>query len=396
MAALLATCLATFRDYRKVLSPGEVATIAVIAADRRQARTIHRYISALLNQTPMLARMVDRQNAENISLTNMTAIEIHTASFRTARGYTLAGAVCDEIGFWRSEESACPDSEILNALRPGMVTIPGSLLIALSSPYAKRGELYQAFRRYWGQDGETLVWKADSRTMNPTLSGRVIERAYDRDSAAARSEWGAEFRSDLETYLPVQTVEQCVIPGRTHLPYSSEFRYAAFCDPSGGSKDSMTMAVGHAEERGGRPRVVVDCIREHRPPFNPDTVVSDLVGVLEAYRIRQLTGDRYAGEWVAQKFREGGVTYRPARLTRSELYEEFGPLVTAGHVELPDNRVLVAQLSSLERRTGRNRDVIDHAPGAHDDVANAVAGVAAELAGQSAARTRAITSLGVW
>jgi hypothetical protein len=33
------------------------------------------------------------------------------------------------------------------------------------------------------------------------------------------------------------------------------------------------------------------------------------------------------------------------------------------------------QVTSLERRTARGgRDSIDHAPGAHDDIANAVAG----------------------
>jgi hypothetical protein len=36
---------------------------------------------------------------------------------------------------------------------------------------------------------------------------------------------------------------------------------------------------------------------------------------------------------------------------------------------------LIAQLIGLERRTARSgRDSIDHGPGAHDDVANAVAG----------------------
>jgi hypothetical protein len=48
---------------------------------------------------------------------------------------------------------------------------------------------------------------------------------------------------------------------------------------------------------------------------------------------------------------------------------------------LLDDQRLVTQLSSLERRTARSgRDSIDHPPGAHDDVANCVAGVAAALA----------------
>jgi hypothetical protein len=39
---------------------------------------------------------------------------------------------------------------------------------------------------------------------------------------------------------------------------------------------------------------------------------------------------------------------------------------------------LLTQLVGLERRTARGgRDSIDHAPGAHEDLANAVAGLAA-------------------
>jgi hypothetical protein len=51
------------------------------------------------------------------------------------------------------------------------------------------------------------------------------------------------------------------------------------------------------------------------------------------------------------------------------------PILNGSRVELPDHPRLVAQLCQLERRTARGgRDSIDHAPGAHDDLANAVAG----------------------
>ena len=41
-----------------------------------------------------------------------------------------------------------------------------------------------------------------------------------------------------------------------------------------------------------------------------------------------------------------------------------------------DHQKLISQLCGLERRTSRGgRDSIDHAPGGHDDIANAVAGV---------------------
>ena len=70
------------------------------------------------------------------------------------------------------------------------------------------------------------------------------------------------------------------------------------------------------------------------------------------------------------------MALRSSKLTKSDIYKEFLPLLNSNTVELLDNPKIVSQLSSLERRVARGgRDSIDHAPGAHDDVANAVAGV---------------------
>ena len=164
--ALVAVYLAVFRDYVPHLAPGEVATIAVLAANRPQARSIFRYISGILKAVPLFARMVVDENTEAITLANRVVIEIGTASFRTTRGYSFAAVLCDEIAFWRQDEtSANPDVEILRALRPGMASIPGSMLLLASSPYAKRGELHAAFRRHFGKDdARVLVWKADTAT----------------------------------------------------------------------------------------------------------------------------------------------------------------------------------------------------------------------------------------
>jgi hypothetical protein len=50
-------------------------------------------------------------------------------------------------------------------------------------------------------------------------------------------------------------------------------------------------------------------------------------------------------------------------------------LLNSGRVELIDNTKLIGQFVALERRTSRaGRDLIDHPPGGHDDLANAVAG----------------------
>ena len=50
MLATIAVFLAAFKDWRPFLGPGERGTIMVIAADKRQARTIMRYVTGLLRQ----------------------------------------------------------------------------------------------------------------------------------------------------------------------------------------------------------------------------------------------------------------------------------------------------------------------------------------------------------
>jgi phage terminase large subunit-like protein len=127
--ALTAVFLACFIDWLPHLAPGERGTVMVIAADRRQARVIYRYAVALLREVPMLKALIVRETAEAIDLKNGVTIETLTASFRTVRGYTLIAALCDEIAFWRSDESANPDSEIIGAIRPAMATIPGAMLV---------------------------------------------------------------------------------------------------------------------------------------------------------------------------------------------------------------------------------------------------------------------------
>lgn len=378
VTAAIAVFEAVFKDYRSQLAPGEVPVILVLAADRRQAKICLGYISGLLHSNPMLERMIVREDRETIELSNRARIEVHTASFRTVRGLTLAAAICDEIAFWRSESTANPDAEIIAALRPALATLGGKL-VALSSPYARRGELWANFRRYFGsEDADTLVVQAPSRTTNPTLPQSIVDKALDRDATAARAEYLAEFRSDLQSYVPRDVVESCVIPSRGVLPFCSDYHYAAFTDPSGGSSDSFTLCIGHTE--GIERRVVVDRLEERKPPFSADDVTKDFADLLREYRITTVHGDNYAGVWPKERFAKHGIKYERSEQVRSDLYRSLLPLLTSGRIELPDNPRLVRQISNLERRTGRTgRDTIDHPPHQHDDVSNALAGLAAQL-----------------
>ncbi len=372
ISALIAVYLSCFKDYSKYLAPGERASVMVIAADRRQARVVMRYIAGFFDEIPMLSVMIESRTKESLTLANRVSLEVHTCSFRTVRGYTLAAAICDEIAFWRSEESANPDFEIINALRPGLATIPESMLLCLSSPYARRGALWEAYQKHFGKEGDPiLVWQANTLSMNPTISEEIIKQSYEDDESRARAEYGAQFRSDVESFVSRESLDACRVPDRIELPYSRQFRYLGFVDPSGGQADSMTLGIAHREDACS----VLDLVREVKPPFSPEQVTTDFAAMLKAYRISSVTGDRYGGFWPRERFRLCGIEYKTSTLTKSEIYRSFLPEINSGKVELLDNPRLFNQLLQLERRTGAGgRETIDHAPGAHDDLANAAAG----------------------
>jgi hypothetical protein len=331
-------------------------------------------VSALL-QVPMLAALVERKISDTIDLSNGVTIEILTASFRTVRGYTLVAALLDELAFWpTSEESANPDSEIIAAIRPAMATVPGAMLLCASSPYARRGALWDAYRRHYGKpDSPVLVWKAATRLMNPLVPESIITAAYEDDPASAAAEYGAEFRVDVETYISREVVEAAIVTGRYELTPVSGVFYNGFVDPSGGSADSMTLAICHQDP--ATKRVILDAVRERRPPFSPEGVVNDFAQVLKSYKIKKITGDRYAGEWPRERFRLNGIEYLVADKPKSDQYRDVLATLNSGQAELLDLPRLATQLCGLERRTARGgRDSIDHAPGGHDDVANCVCG----------------------
>jgi hypothetical protein len=226
-----------------------------------------------------------------------------------------------------------------------------------------------------------LVAQGASREFNPSLPQSVIDRALERDEAAARAEYLAMFRTDIESFIGVEAVRACMNDGvRERVPVRA-WRYVAFTDPSGGSADSMTLAIAHKEGS----TAILDLVREVKPPFSPEAVVEEFAGTLKNYRITTVQGDRYAGEWVAAAFRKNGINYSPSERTKSELYADLLPVVNSRGCDLLDSDRLVTQLTNLERRVGRSgKDSIDHGPGGHDDIANAVAGaitLAAKLYG---------------
>ena len=379
-ASTLIVFLAAFVDHSKVLREGEHGLAMLLAPNKRQASILLEHVRSMMRRIPVLRKMIESEDAESITLTNRVRVEVVAGNPRTVRGFTCIGCVVDEACFFGAgEDSPYSLEELVKAIRPAMLTAPQSKLILISSPHAKRGLVWQLFKKHFGRESAVLVWRGTTTEMNHLVDPVEIEAARELDPVGAKSEYDAEFRDDVDSFVPRETVEACVRSGREILPPAPGTTYKAFTDPSGGSNDSFTMAIGHKENEVA----IVDIVLEREAPFSPDSVTDEFSRMLAEYGVSEVVGDNYAGMWPKDAFLKNGIVYKRAAKARGELYLNVLPRLTARRVELPDNDKLVSQFANLERTAGRGRDVVDHGVGQHDDVANAVAGVVYELLGGS-------------
>ena len=110
--------------------------VMVLAADRRQARVVFRYISGLARWRPDALRPHRAEDGRGVcTLTNKITIEVHTASLQGCpRLHRRAPRSSTKSRSGPAEDSANPDVEIVNAIRPAMSTVPGALLLGISQP----------------------------------------------------------------------------------------------------------------------------------------------------------------------------------------------------------------------------------------------------------------------
>lgn len=182
-----------------------------------------------------------------------------------------------------------------------------------------------------------------------------------------------ETRDDISQFISRETVLACVEVGVRERPPQQGIKYFSFVDPSGGSSDSAVAVVGHAEGR----TVVVDAIREILSPHDPESAVDEFVSLFKAYNIRKTNGDAYAAKWSSQAFEKRKIEYKHSELATSQLYLNILPHINSKTIKLLDNPCAINQFAGLERRTSRGgRDTITHPSSGHDDVANAIAGLA--------------------
>lgn len=368
--------------WQEIMSAGEMATVILLGADKKQARILRRYCQGLL-EPPMIKALVSRDTDEVIEFRNGASLEITTNDASLVRGRSAIAILGTEVCFWQTDAaSSSSDEEIIAAAEPSMSMTPdGGLMIMASSVHRKRGYMYRKFKELHGNnEAEDICWLAPSRVMNPALPEKVVTKAMAADPQRARAEFGSQWRDDVSDFIPREVVEAATDYGVRERAPLGGIKYIAFTDAAGGTgKDSFSLAIAH-RERGGT--AVLDFLRERKPRFIPAAVVKEYAEILKVYRITSIKGDRYSAGWNADEWSRAGIKYEPSELTKSELYLAALPMLLSGQVRLLDSQTLRDQFTGLERRvhsTGRESVDDNGSASANDDLANACAGAIVQI-----------------
>ncbi|WHZ30064.1 MAG: hypothetical protein OJF51_004866 [Nitrospira sp.] len=352
---------------------GQAGTVAVgVAQDHRGSmRVLLRYAREPFETIEIFKNEVERDTADFLELKRGTALGAYPCRPSALRGVKASIVVMDEAAHYIATDGRPTDLEMWRVAR-GRVAMTSGKIIAISSPYAQSGLLYDLHKKHFGKDeSPVLVWQASSKDMNPCLSDDYLQRMQEDDPEAYRSEVLGEFRSGTSTLLDMEAIQACVDADVRERAPMSETTYVGFCDPSGGRHDRFVVAVAHADGE----RVVLDAVRVWTPPLNPSGVIAEACAFLKTYRVSQVHGDRYGAEYNAEQFRKNGLSYEPSERDRSEIYLELLPLINSERAVLLDHAELLRELRGLERRRGTSgKDKVDHRRGSTDDIANASAG----------------------
>jgi hypothetical protein len=373
--------------YRLLVWPSAAGSdVFLLANDEGQASDDLKLAKKLVDANPLLAaelivtkREMERRDGRG-TMAILPAKDVHGAHGKT---YSMVGF--DEIhGYrtWDLFEALAPDPTRPDALTwitsyDTLFSMPGVPLFDLKKAGMEGSDPRMLFSWYSGDfcTDPAFAELPPEQRANPSMGSWPEGAAYlEQQRRRLPTHRYRRLRLNLGgspegAFLNAGAVMACVRTGRRWLPPVEDTRYAAFVDMSGGSSDDAALAIGHREGQ----RIVVDlAAKQHgRPPFNPRDAVKYFVTLLERYGVRAVTGDRYAGETFRADFAEHDIAYRVSPLSKSDLYEEAEPRLNAGEVELPDDDEVLMQMLGLVMRGSR----VDHLPGAHDDLANALCGV---------------------
>lgn len=263
--------------------------------------------------------------------------------------YFLAGVVFDEACKMHGVGDAVVNFDDARTNALGRL-LPGAQLVAIGSPWAPFGPMYEAFQTRLGKPGRDLVViHARGDVSNPWWW--TPQRIASLPAKIRTTEVDAKFQAPEEALYDEESIKACGRPPGD-LPRVRGLGYAAMMDPATRS-NAWTLVVG--AHQGGK--LIVACVRQWLPqpdaPLSPSAVFAEMAVLLKGYGVDTVTTDQYSTDALRELADLQGLCLVEQAWTADRKVECYGALATRfaeGTIEVPLDPDLLDDLKMVKRR----------------------------------------------
>lgn len=266
--------------------------------------------------------------------------------------YFLAAVVFDEACKMSGAGDAVVNFEEARDSALGRL-LPGGQLVAIGSPWAPFGPMYEAFQTRHGKPGpDLIVIHARGDLTNPWWW--TPERVASLKPKVRRTEVEAKFLTPEESIFGEELLRERTRkgPDRQRLPRQRGLHYAATMDPATRS-NSWTLTIG-TRVRG---RLVVAFAHQWVPEsglrLNPREVLKEAAQLCREYGLDVATTDQWsfdANRVIADEEGLALVEHVWDKFNKNDGYGLLESMVQDNQIELPDNPDLIEDLKLVKRR----------------------------------------------
>ena len=167
------------------VSPSRPASIVVLAPVTRQSKITVRAIERALETHDTLSGMISakRMSGDDVEIefSNGITVRIVPANPRTARGNSVVLLLGDEVDFFLADDEGNANwNDVYDAVRPGLVSFPGSRVVKISSPAGTTGPMYADKQRAEAGDKDLVFFHATTEQMSPVADRKFIQREREK------------------------------------------------------------------------------------------------------------------------------------------------------------------------------------------------------------------------
>ena len=389
------------------LATSEIARVSVVSLDRDKAKIVGQHLLGALERPGSALRKyllnAPKPTDERMMLRRDDGrrIEIVVAAGRRGGSslvsrWTVA-AIFDEAARMLGQEDGVVNfDDMRKSVIARLGLLPGAQLVAVTSPWAARGPIYDATQESWGRPSQHLVVvRATGPEMNPVIwTPEACEAERLRPNGSYETDVLGEFVDPEGGLFTAAELRAATRQAPVDLPREDAVEYTAAMDPATTGNAWAVVVVGKrpGAESEAEDRYFVAAARQWQgsrvEPLKAREVFAEMAPLLAAYGVTEVHTDRWGGSLLAEHGDYAGVAVvmakEPAE-TVARRHADFRTLILDGRLELAPHPVLVADLLAIKKRLlpggGLKFDLPVTRDGRHADFAPAAVLAVAKAAG---------------